>query len=57
MATDADQERLLADCLKVVKDTSFYMKRHIDGGNLKLALGTHAFTRETSRIIHLLFTI
>jgi len=36
--SDDDQQRYLADAIKVVREQAFYMKRAIDGDNLKISL-------------------
>lgn len=36
--SDDEQQRFLADAIKVVREQAFYMKRAIDGDNLKISL-------------------
>ena len=38
MISDDEQQRYLADAIKVVREQAFYMKRAIDGDNLKISL-------------------
>lgn len=38
MSDEAEQNRLVDDAIKIVKEQAFFMKRAMDGGNLKLAL-------------------